>query len=132
VLSPSPSYCSLFQVKVLSFSRLLRHLWRKERGAILLFCPGHHTRLINLTAISKVTTALDRQTAFQINPTENCSCISVAVRVQSYCAFGLQFYCSRFNCIQTASELQFGVAFQMWSVCLEPTTLTIKSIETTP
>jgi hypothetical protein len=27
-----------------SFSRLLRHPWRKERGAILLFCPGHHTR----------------------------------------------------------------------------------------
>jgi hypothetical protein len=28
-----------------SFSRLLRHPWRKERGAILS-CPGHHTRLI--------------------------------------------------------------------------------------
>jgi hypothetical protein len=26
-------------------SRLLRHPWRKERGAILLFCPGHHTKL---------------------------------------------------------------------------------------
>jgi hypothetical protein len=26
------------------FSRLLRHPWKKERGAILLFCPGHHTR----------------------------------------------------------------------------------------
>jgi hypothetical protein len=25
-------------------SRLLRHPLRKERGAILLFCPGHHTR----------------------------------------------------------------------------------------
>jgi hypothetical protein len=24
---------------------LLRHPWRKERGAILLLCPGHHTRL---------------------------------------------------------------------------------------
>jgi hypothetical protein len=23
----------------------LRHPWRKERGAILLFCTGHHTRL---------------------------------------------------------------------------------------
>jgi hypothetical protein len=23
----------------------LRHPWRKERGAILLFCPGHNTRL---------------------------------------------------------------------------------------
>jgi hypothetical protein len=23
----------------------LRHPWRKERGAILLFSPGHHTRL---------------------------------------------------------------------------------------
>jgi hypothetical protein len=22
----------------------LRHPWKKERGAILLFCPGHHTR----------------------------------------------------------------------------------------
>jgi hypothetical protein len=23
------------------FSRLLRHPWKKLRGAILLFCPGH-------------------------------------------------------------------------------------------
>jgi hypothetical protein len=23
-------------------SRLLRHPWKKERGAILLFCPRHH------------------------------------------------------------------------------------------
>jgi hypothetical protein len=30
-----------------SFSRLLRHPWKKERGVILLFCPGHHTRLNN-------------------------------------------------------------------------------------
>jgi hypothetical protein len=29
-----------------SFSRLLRHPWMKGRGAILLFCPGHHTRVI--------------------------------------------------------------------------------------
>jgi hypothetical protein len=28
----------------LSFSRLLRHPWKKEKGVILLFCPGHHTR----------------------------------------------------------------------------------------
>jgi hypothetical protein len=27
-----------------SFDRRLRHLWKKERGAILLFRPGHHTR----------------------------------------------------------------------------------------
>jgi hypothetical protein len=27
-----------------SFSRLLRHPWKKERGAILLFCPRHHKR----------------------------------------------------------------------------------------
>jgi hypothetical protein len=26
-----------------SFSRLLRHPWRKETDAILLFFPGHHT-----------------------------------------------------------------------------------------
>jgi hypothetical protein len=47
---------SLSQVKVLSFTRLLRHTWKKERGAIF-FCPGHHTRqrhtrtrdLINVT-----------------------------------------------------------------------------------
>jgi hypothetical protein len=26
-----------------AFNRLLRHPWRKERGATLLFCPGHHT-----------------------------------------------------------------------------------------
>jgi hypothetical protein len=25
------------------FSRFLRHLWKKERGAILIFCPGHLT-----------------------------------------------------------------------------------------
>jgi hypothetical protein len=25
------------------FSRLLRYSWKKERGAILLFCPGHYT-----------------------------------------------------------------------------------------
>jgi hypothetical protein len=31
-------------VSAISFSRLLRHPWKKERGAILLFCPGHHTR----------------------------------------------------------------------------------------
>jgi hypothetical protein len=28
----------------LSFSRLLRHPRKNVRGAILLFCPGHHTR----------------------------------------------------------------------------------------
>jgi hypothetical protein len=27
-----------------SFSRLLRHPWKKEIVAILLFCPGLHTR----------------------------------------------------------------------------------------
>jgi hypothetical protein len=27
-----------------SFSRLLRHPWKKEMGDILLFYPGHHTR----------------------------------------------------------------------------------------
>jgi hypothetical protein len=27
-----------------SFSRLLQHPWRKDRGAIPLFCPGHHMR----------------------------------------------------------------------------------------
>jgi hypothetical protein len=27
-----------------SFYPLLRHPWKKERGAILLFRPGHHTR----------------------------------------------------------------------------------------
>jgi hypothetical protein len=25
-----------------SFCRLLRHPWKKERGAIILFCLGHH------------------------------------------------------------------------------------------
>jgi hypothetical protein len=30
---------------VSAINRLLRHPWRKEIGAILLFCPGHHTRL---------------------------------------------------------------------------------------
>jgi hypothetical protein len=25
--------------------RLLQHPWWEERGAILLFCPGHHTKL---------------------------------------------------------------------------------------
>jgi hypothetical protein len=28
---------------VSAFRRLLRHPWRKETGAILLFCLGHHT-----------------------------------------------------------------------------------------
>jgi hypothetical protein len=31
-----------------SFSRLLWYPWRKDRGAFLLFCPGHHTRLLLL------------------------------------------------------------------------------------
>jgi hypothetical protein len=31
-----------------SFSYLLRHQWRKERGAVLLFCPGHHTRPLTI------------------------------------------------------------------------------------
>jgi hypothetical protein len=33
--------------------------------------------------------------------------------VQSDCAFGLQLYCSRVNCIQTAPELQFAVGLQL-------------------
>jgi hypothetical protein len=32
------------QVCYQSFSHLLRHPWKKEWGAIFLFCPGHHTR----------------------------------------------------------------------------------------
>jgi hypothetical protein len=30
---------------VSAIGRLLRHPWRKERVAILLFCPGHPTKL---------------------------------------------------------------------------------------
>jgi hypothetical protein len=29
---------------VSAINPLVRHPWRKGRGAILLFCPGHHTR----------------------------------------------------------------------------------------
>jgi hypothetical protein len=33
----------------------LRHPWKKERGAILLFCPGYHTRLyVTYVAIFQV------------------------------------------------------------------------------
>jgi hypothetical protein len=42
VVSPSLSDRSLSQVQVLLISRLLRHLWRKERCVILLLCPGNH------------------------------------------------------------------------------------------
>jgi hypothetical protein len=28
--------------------------WKKERGAILLFCPGHHTRLLEDCGNKKV------------------------------------------------------------------------------
>jgi hypothetical protein len=31
-------------VRAVNPSRLLRHPWKKARGAILLFCPGHRTR----------------------------------------------------------------------------------------
>jgi hypothetical protein len=36
---------SLVDVTWESFSRLLQHPWKKKRGAILSFCPGHHTEL---------------------------------------------------------------------------------------
>jgi KRAB domain-containing zinc finger protein len=32
----------------MDISRLLRHPWKKERGAIPLFCTGHRTTLINI------------------------------------------------------------------------------------
>jgi hypothetical protein len=34
---------------MLFLSRLLRYPWKKERGAILIFCPRHQTRLIFYT-----------------------------------------------------------------------------------
>jgi hypothetical protein len=36
---------SISGVSAITFSRLLRHPWRKQRVALLLFCPGYHTRL---------------------------------------------------------------------------------------
>jgi hypothetical protein len=34
-----------------ALSRLLQHLWRKERCTILLFCPGHHMRHIQFRSV---------------------------------------------------------------------------------
>jgi hypothetical protein len=48
VVSPSPYDCSLSQLGVLFFSRLLRHSWKEDRGAILLFCPGQLINFYNL------------------------------------------------------------------------------------
>jgi hypothetical protein len=44
---------SISGVSAINPSRLLRHPWRKKRGAILLFCPGHHTRQIIINKIIK-------------------------------------------------------------------------------
>jgi hypothetical protein len=31
--------------------RLLRHPWKNDRGGILLFCPGHHARLVEYSML---------------------------------------------------------------------------------
>jgi hypothetical protein len=49
---------SISAISAINLSRLLRHPWKKGRSAILLFCPGHHTRLIlrNILYIWIITT----------------------------------------------------------------------------
>jgi hypothetical protein len=37
---------SISSVSAINPLGLLQHPWKKERGAIILFCPGHHTRLL--------------------------------------------------------------------------------------
>jgi hypothetical protein len=45
VLRPSPSDCSLFGGDAVNPLVSLRHPWKKERGATLLFCPGFLVQL---------------------------------------------------------------------------------------
>jgi hypothetical protein len=39
-------------LKSYSFSRLIEHPWKEGTGDILLFCPGHYTRLIQVAKFS--------------------------------------------------------------------------------
>jgi hypothetical protein len=50
VVSPSPSYCSLSGVSAINPLVAFYNIHGGKRGAILLFCPGHHTRPTSLYA----------------------------------------------------------------------------------
>jgi hypothetical protein len=75
---------------VLIFNRLLRHPWKKERGVILLFCRGHHTRQINIYGIFKSSPEKLIEMRYNVPP---CRC-----RYILYCYYWSDNLRSRITC----------------------------------